>query len=62
VHSSKIKIPLSDKNIDFLRIVDRISKLDCFKSWRKELANVDNYLLLHNNEIRQAFLARPVAE
>jgi len=62
VHSSRLKIPLSDKNIAFLRVVDRIAKLDCFKSWRKEGVNVNNNLLLRNNEVRQEFLSRPVVE
>lgn len=42
--------------------MDRISGLDCFKSWRKEGVNVDNNLLLLNNEVRQEFLRKPVVD
>ena len=48
--------PLSLANIEFLKWVDRLSVLECFKNWRKSRKqNIDPIVLsLNNNLVEQS--------
>jgi len=44
--------PLTENNIKFLRVVDKISNLDCFKTWRKQPLNVNQLLMKRNDQAK----------
>ena len=48
-----VSIPLSDNNLLFLKCVDKLTDLLCFKEWKKQSLNISAELL-YNNIIARA--------
>ena len=50
------KAALSWNNVKFLKFVDKLARLDCFKSWRKYGINVDDGFVDRNNKLSSVLL------